>query len=231
MLPAKPRRAAAPTDSASTRVHTTVDIRSPMEQRSPQSCAQRWSSSAQHSDLHRWHGKHAPVRGDVRLRGKWTTRASTPRAPTGDDTRSAHGRSATIVMPVTLERGALPLKGPLGVLVLLAGERGVRPARGTGRTRSCRSGEERPRHRDDGMAHVSRRGTSALQRAGAERTPHSPTHSEAGSSRPMFSMRRSRSSRFVNSRVIFPLRLPTSMRTGASRRFDSRLVRSTTCGS
>lgn len=112
MFPAKPRGTAAPTDSASTRVHTTVDIRSPMEQRSPQSCAQRWTSSAQHSDLHRWHGKHAPVRGDVRLRGKWTTRASTPRAPTGDDTRSAHGRSAKIVMPVTLERGALPLKGP-----------------------------------------------------------------------------------------------------------------------
>lgn len=52
-----------------------------------------------------------------------------------------------------------------------------------------------------------------------------------GTSRPMFSTSRSRSSRFVNSRVIRPFRLPTSMRTGASRRFESRLVRSTTCGS
>jgi len=51
---------------------------------------------------------------------------------------------------------------------------------------------------------------------------------ESGTSRPMFSMSRSRSSRFVNSRVTRPFRLPTSMRTGASRRFESRLVRSTT---
>lgn len=50
-------------------------------------------------------------------------------------------------------------------------------------------------------------------------------------SRPMFSTRRSRSSRFVNSRVMRPFRFPTSMRTGVSRRLERRLVRSTTCGS
>lgn len=47
-------------------------------------------------------------------------------------------------------------------------------------------------------------------------------------SRPMFSTRRSRSSRLVNSRVMRPFRFPTSMRTWVSRRLESRLVRSTT---
>ena len=48
--------------------------------------------------------------------------------------------------------------------------------------------------------------------------------SERYSSIPRRSIRRSRSSRLVNSSVILPLRLPTSMRTGASRRVESRLV-------
>lgn len=105
MLPAKPREAEARTDSASTGVHTTVDSHSPMEERSPQRCAQRWTSSAQHSGLHRWHGSTPRYGGDARLRGKWTTRASTPPAPTGDDTLNAHGRSAYAVTPLSLKRG------------------------------------------------------------------------------------------------------------------------------
>lgn len=52
---------------------------------------------------------------------------------------------------------------------------------------------------------------------------HSPTASSAPSM-PMRSSRRSRSSRLVNSSVMRPLRLPTSMRTGASRRVARRLV-------
>lgn len=55
--------------------------------------------------------------------------------------------------------------------------------------------------------------------------------SSAEASRPMVSTRRSRSSMLENSRVILPLRLPTSIRTWVSRRLESRLVRSTTCGS
>lgn len=75
------------------------------------------------------------------------------------------------------------------------------------------------------------RALRALWGAGKGQTSEERSPEGRESSRPMFSMSRSRSSRFVNSRVMRPFRLPTSMRTGASRRLERRLVRSTTRGS
>ena len=67
MFPEKPRGTEARTDSASTRVHTSVDNHSPLEKCSPQSCTQRWTSSVLHSGLHRWHGIIPRYEGDAGL--------------------------------------------------------------------------------------------------------------------------------------------------------------------
>ena len=67
MFPEKPRGTEARTDSASTRVHTSVDNHSRLEKCSPQSCTQRWTSSVLHSGLHRWHGIIPRYEGDAGL--------------------------------------------------------------------------------------------------------------------------------------------------------------------
>lgn len=103
-------------------------------------------------------------------------------------------------------------------------------------SRMCRAqvkGEER---HTDGRDETRRTPRRAGARAGPSPLTWShscdgPSLSAEGASSPMPSIKRSRSSRFVNSSVIRPFRLPTSMRTGVSKRFDSRLVRSTTWGS
>lgn len=73
--------------------------------------------------------------------GKRKTGASTPRAPNGADTHSVYGRSVCAVTPLTLKEGPFA-EGPLGVLVLLAGERGVRPV-GGGRDEHALVGQKR----------------------------------------------------------------------------------------
>lgn len=101
-----------------------------------------------------------------------------------------------------------------------------------GLQRACRA--QRRENRPHAAAHAEglprgRERPSATFWAAA---PGGQSTEPAGSScsMPSRSTSRSRSSRFVNSRVMRPLRLPTSIRTGASRRLERRLVMSTTRG-
>lgn len=120
-----------------------------------------------------------------------------------------------------------------------AQQRSARPYRAARADASCVSVRILPLRRSGtavrGSGASSTKGTRLSESPSmtSRRDQPSERSSPEGSdtSRPMFSTRRSRSSRFVNSRVMRPFRFPTSMRTGVSRRLERRLVRSTTCGS
>lgn len=104
-------------------------VRAPL----PQGCTQLWTTTARwRNAVHRvvHNGGQAPfstlactdgtgtsprARVTRDCGGKRMTRASTPRAPDGDDTHSTYGRSVGTVMPITYESGPSsdgPPRGP-----------------------------------------------------------------------------------------------------------------------
>lgn len=146
------------------------------------------------------HPQHSrPVDGFGPNRGHMGPAESCGTAQKSEPPKSEEGR---ISQQVNLNRDAIPC------MLMHTVERVCQYSRGTSAPALDPSGSGKRRNRDQSRSSIP--ATSPVE------------------SRPIRSTSRSRSSIVENSRVILPLRLPTSILTGASRRLESLLVMSTT---